>query len=97
MASGEKLDLKLFLKIAINLSKTLEQIHQNQIIHKDIKPHNILLNLQTGEIEIIDFSIASKLEKETAQATNPNFLEGKKGLYVPRANRQDEPQHRLPH
>ncbi len=76
MASGEKLDLKLFLKIAINLSQTLAEIHQNQIIHKDIKPHNILLNLQTGEIEIIDFSIASKLEKETAQATNPNLLEG---------------------
>ncbi|MEM9539949.1 MAG: AAA family ATPase [Cyanobacteria bacterium P01_E01_bin.42] len=76
MDSEEKINIFLFLKIAINLVKVLQEIHENKIIHKDIKPHNILVNLLNGDIEIIDFSIATRLEKEIPQAINPGLLEG---------------------
>ena len=65
-----------FLKIAIQLSQTLAQLHQQQIIHKDIKPHNILINPTTEETKIIDFSIATRLETETQNIINPNYIEG---------------------
>ena len=42
-----KLDLSEFLDLAIKISIALGQIHQNQIIHKDINPANIVWNQKT--------------------------------------------------
>ncbi len=48
-----------FLDIAIQITLILEKLHRDRIIHKDIKPANILINPTTKQIKIIDFSIAS--------------------------------------
>jgi predicted ATPase/signal transduction histidine kinase/CheY-like chemotaxis protein/tRNA A-37 threonylcarbamoyl transferase component Bud32 len=74
--SLQKFELSNFFQIAIQLSSTLAQLHQNNIIHKDIKPHNILINPSTGEGKIIDFSISSCLSRENQTISNPNLLEG---------------------
>ncbi|WP_236508287.1 ATP-binding protein, partial [Tychonema sp. BBK16] len=71
-----KLDLKVFLTIAIQLVTGLGKIHQHQIIHKDIKPHNIIINPTTNSIKITDFSIASCLLRENATSSYSNLLEG---------------------
>ncbi|HBB30335.1 MAG TPA: serine/threonine protein kinase [Cyanobacteria bacterium UBA8803] len=68
--------LKEFLAIAIQIVTVLEGLYRNRVIHKDIKPHNILINPQTREVKIIDFSIASLLPRENQEITNPNTLEG---------------------
>ena len=44
MTDEQKIELSLFLKIGINLTEAMEKLHKNHIIHKDIKPHNILVN-----------------------------------------------------
>jgi predicted ATPase/signal transduction histidine kinase/CheY-like chemotaxis protein/tRNA A-37 threonylcarbamoyl transferase component Bud32 len=72
----QKLELSKFLEIAIELSSTIAALHQNKIIHKDIKPENILINPQTNQVKIIDFSIASLLSTENQTVSNPNLLEG---------------------
>ncbi len=74
--SDRQLSLTEFLTIAIQLASTLTQLHQAKIIHKDIKPDNIVINPETGQVKIIDFSIASRLEKENQSISNPNLLEG---------------------
>ncbi|MEH2315884.1 hybrid sensor histidine kinase/response regulator [Nostoc sp.] len=74
--SDRQLSLSEFLTIAIQLASTLTQLHQAKIIHKDIKPDNIVINPETGQVKIIDFSIASCLEKENQSISNPNLLEG---------------------
>jgi serine/threonine protein kinase len=71
--------LQEFLEIAIALSNTLDIIdilYRERIIHKDIKPSNILINPVTKQIKLIDFSIASLLPRETQTLVNPNILEG---------------------
>ncbi|OCQ89667.1 serine/threonine protein kinase [Nostoc sp. MBR 210] len=70
------LSLAEFLYIAIQLSTSLYELHQNRVIHKDIKPANILIHPQTKQVQLIDFSIASLLPKETSEIKNPNILEG---------------------
>ncbi|MGK7928766.1 MAG: AAA family ATPase, partial [Spirulina sp.] len=65
-----------FLNIAIQLAEILHQLHQNQIIHKDIKPANILIHPDTQQVKLIDFSISSLLPKETQTLQTPNVLEG---------------------
>ncbi|MEH1885174.1 AAA family ATPase [Nostoc sp.] len=71
IASGEE-----FLRIAIALCNTLDILYQERIIHKDIKPSNILINPETKQVKLIDFSIASLLPRETQTLINPNVLEG---------------------
>ncbi|KYC36901.1 serine/threonine protein kinase [Scytonema hofmannii PCC 7110] len=65
-----------FLKVAINLAQILGELHVQRIIHKDIKPHNILINPDSCEVKLIDFSISSRLDKENPTFSNPNLLEG---------------------
>ncbi|WP_413199812.1 AAA family ATPase [Nostoc piscinale] len=70
------LSLAEFLRIAIQLSTSLHELHQNRVIHKDIKPANILIHPQTKQVQLIDFSIASLLPKETQEIKSLNILEG---------------------
>ncbi|HEY9834436.1 MAG TPA: AAA family ATPase [Stenomitos sp.] len=65
-----------FLPLAIQITQTLEGLYQNRVIHKDIKPQNILINPETKQIKIIDFSISSLLPRENLVLQNPNGLEG---------------------
>ncbi|MEG4244953.1 MULTISPECIES: AAA family ATPase [unclassified Microcoleus] len=70
------LRLTEFLQIAIPLTDIIHYLYQNRVIHKDIKPANILIKPDTKEIQLIDFSIASLLPRETPEIQNPNILEG---------------------
>ncbi|MBO3461087.1 trifunctional serine/threonine-protein kinase/ATP-binding protein/sensor histidine kinase [Aetokthonos hydrillicola Thurmond2011] len=65
-----------FLPIAIALASTLDYLMQHGVIHKDIKPANILINPETKQVKLIDFSIASLLPRETQTLISPNILEG---------------------
>ncbi|WP_228061764.1 trifunctional serine/threonine-protein kinase/ATP-binding protein/sensor histidine kinase [[Phormidium] sp. LEGE 05292] len=73
---GNLQSLQEFLEIAIALCDTLNLLYQERIIHKDIKPSNILINPETKQVKLIDFSIASLLPRETQALVNPNVLEG---------------------
>jgi serine/threonine protein kinase len=47
-SSEQQSDLAFHLRLAIGLSDAIEQLHQRGIIHKDIKPANILVNSQAA-------------------------------------------------
>ncbi|MBD2776772.1 AAA family ATPase [Iningainema sp. BLCCT55] len=68
--------LQEFLHIALQIVTTLYELYRHRVIHKDIKPANILINPSTKQVKLIDFSIASLLPRETQTLTNPNILEG---------------------
>ncbi len=65
-----------FLNIAIQITSGLDGLYRNGVIHKDVKPANILIDPETNQIKIIDFSIASLLPREAQVPANPNILEG---------------------
>ncbi|MBH8577437.1 AAA family ATPase [Nostocaceae cyanobacterium CENA369] len=65
--------LSPFLDFAIALCDILGKIHAANVIHKDINPGNIVLNLDAGVVKIIDFGIATEFNY-----TNPTF----KSLHV---------------
>ena len=58
-------DLKQLLDMAVKIASGLGEIYQSHIIHKDIKPANLLFNPETGDLRLIDFSSASLITRET--------------------------------
>ncbi|MEB3280958.1 MAG: AAA family ATPase [Lyngbya sp.] len=65
-----------FLKIARQLAQILEQLHQHRIIHKDIKPDNIIIQPVTGKIQLIDFTNASQLPHINPEINRISAIEG---------------------
>ncbi len=71
-----KIKLLDFMNLAINICGILGALHTKHIIHKDIKPQNIIFNPKSGQLKITDFSIASLLQSEKQSISSPNLLEG---------------------
>ncbi|OYD96953.1 serine/threonine protein kinase [Nostoc sp. 'Peltigera membranacea cyanobiont' 210A] len=68
--------LSTFLGLAIAICNILGRIHTASVIHKDINPGNIVLNLDTGVVKIIDFGIATQFNHTNPTFKNPHVLEG---------------------
>ncbi|OLP19944.1 serine/threonine protein kinase [Leptolyngbya sp. 'hensonii'] len=71
------------LAIGIQLSNILHDLCQHRVVHKDIKPANILIHPESKQVKLIDFSIASLLPKETQEIQSPNILEGTLAYLAP--------------
>ena len=56
------LNWKETLHFAIQISKALEHAHSRGIIHRDIKPHNVMV-LKNGSVKVADFGIAQVMSK----------------------------------
>lgn len=76
LMQSKQLTLTEFLTIALEIVEILGQVHQQQIMHKDVNPSNIVLNPTTGQLKLIDFGISTVLSRENPTLRNPNQLEG---------------------
>jgi predicted ATPase/class 3 adenylate cyclase len=74
--AGGKRPLGTFLDVAIKMVGALRQVHDAGIVHKDVNPGNVLVNLETGTVKLIDFGISSRVELHAHHLGNPARLEG---------------------
>ena len=56
------------VSIGIQICDALDHAHSNQIVHRDIKPHNILIT-NTGKVKVTDFGIARAVTEATVKYT----------------------------
>jgi PAS domain S-box-containing protein len=80
---GHPLDLASSLRLAIGLSSAIDHLHQRGIIHKDIKPANVLVNSITDQCWLRGFGIASRLPRERQSAEPPEFIAGTLAYMAP--------------
>lgn len=60
--------VEIAVRIALEIAEALEHAHQNNIVHCDIKPHNILTT-RTGRVKVTDFGIAKAVTSATLTQT----------------------------
>src|SRR5258708_13156983 len=73
---GRPLDVSHFLRIAIPLAVALRRVHERGLIHKDIKPANILVDAASGAVWLTGFGIASRLPREHQAPAPPEVITG---------------------
>jgi histidine kinase len=64
------------IQLAISIIKGISEIHDRNVIHKDINPSNIVYNPEIKGLNIIDFGLSSELSFENFDLSNINQLEG---------------------
>jgi predicted ATPase/signal transduction histidine kinase len=92
---GGPMEVGHFLDLAIRIATSLAEVHRRGVIHKDIKPENILVNETNHEVKITDFGIAALLPREQPLAVRPSLVEGTLAYMSPeqtgRMNRPVDP------
>ena len=67
IAEEGKLSWKWSINVAIQIASALETAHKNNIVHRDIKPHNIIIT-EEGVAKVTDFGIAKAVSNSTITA-----------------------------
>jgi PAS domain S-box-containing protein len=73
---GAPVELGRFLRLAIALSGAVTQLHASGLIHKDIKPGNVLVSTSTGKVWLTGFGIASRVPRERQSPAPPEVIAG---------------------
>ena len=66
---GSPWELRDFLRVAVGIATALRQLHKQGIVHKDVKPAHILVEVGTGQAWLTGFGIASRIFQERGGPT----------------------------
>jgi PAS domain S-box-containing protein len=73
---SKPMEIRQFLGFGVGLATSLSGLHEKKLIHKDVKPTNILVNPATGQVWLTGFGIASRLLREHQAPEPPEFIAG---------------------
>ncbi len=80
---GRALDLTQFLAIAVPLAAACRRMHERGLIHKDIKPANVLVNTAEDTVWFTGFGIATRSVREHQDPTPPEVVAGTLAYMAP--------------
>jgi PAS domain S-box-containing protein len=81
--SDGSIEMRAFLRLGIGIAEAVGQLHKRHIIHKDLKPSNVLVALENGRAWLTGFGIASRLTRERQPLEPPEFIAGTLAYMAP--------------
>jgi PAS domain S-box-containing protein len=73
---GRPLAIADALRIAIGCAWALRNVHDRGLVHKDIKPANVLVDLRSGGVWLTGFGFASRVPRERSDPQAPEVIAG---------------------
>ncbi|HJZ75259.1 MAG TPA: serine/threonine-protein kinase, partial [Vicinamibacterales bacterium] len=70
------IEVGAFLRIAIAMAAALVRLHARGLVHKDIKPANILVDPAGDRVWLMGFGVASRIPRERQSPDPPEFIAG---------------------
>ena len=80
---GAPMEMGSFLRLAIQIAAALGKVHQRGLVHKDVKPANILVNRTNGEVRLTGFGFASRRPRERQSPAPPESIAGTLAYMAP--------------
>jgi serine/threonine protein kinase len=80
---GAPMDVERFLRLAAGIAEALGKLHQRGLVHKDVKPANILVNCADGQPRLTGFGIASRLPRRRQAPAPPETIAGTLAYMAP--------------
>ena len=80
---GRPLDIKQFLRAAIGIVKALRRFHARGLVHRDIRPGNILVNATAGDAWLMGFGLTSRLPRQRQSPEAPKSSPGPLSIWLP--------------
>src|SRR3954466_15830702 len=80
---GGPMEVERFLRLAVAITSALGKLHQRGLIHKDIKPANIVVDCADGHVRLTGFGIASRLSRERQAPEPPETIAGTLAYMAP--------------
>jgi PAS domain S-box-containing protein len=80
---GRPLAVPEFLRLAIGISTALGGLHGRDLVHKDIKPANFVVKIETGEAWLTGFGLASRLPRHRQSPESPEVIAGTLAYMAP--------------
>jgi serine/threonine protein kinase len=80
---GAPMEVESFLRFAIGIATALGKLHQRGLVHKDIKPHHIIVDQARNETRLTGFGIASRLPRERQPPDSPEIIGGTLAYMAP--------------
>ncbi|HET19971.1 MAG TPA: HAMP domain-containing protein [Chromatiales bacterium] len=85
-----RLPLRTVLKIVIQVADALDYAHRHGVVHQDIKPENIAITSESGNVKVLDFGIARLQDQVLPRGAGGGYVAGTPDYMSPEQIRSQE-------
>jgi PAS domain S-box-containing protein len=80
---GRPIPIPDFLRLTVGIASAMDGLHRRDLVHKDVKPQNLIVNTVTGEVRLTGFGLTSRLPRHRQSPEPPEVIAGTLAYMAP--------------